>query len=294
MTQPTYCDTTRRQDAVFLIGVQLGNPNGDPDEGNRPRQFADGHGLITDVAIKRRIRDYISLAYADQKGYDIYVQRRDMVALNDLHAQAYDELGLVSTGSKQSPVETNQARAWMCERYWDTRVFGMVMTTGKNCGQVRGPVQVTMAQSTDPIDIKELTITRVSVTKSEDLVKKATEMGRKFIVSSYALYIGHVYFVPHFAKSTGCSSADLARFWEGLQKCWEVDRSASRGDVALRGLHVFSHVHPLGNAPAHQLFDRIKVTWREGIAGPPQTFDEYVVAVDTTDLPDGIAYSSLV
>jgi CRISPR-associated protein Csd2 len=278
MTTPIYHDPNRRHDALFLLKCTMGNPNGDPDMANRPRQFPNGHGFITDVAIKRRVRDWMLLAYGAENGYEIYVQRRDMVALNNLHAQAYDAIGMVSTGSKQHPADISRARDWMSAKYWDIRMFGAVMTTGKNCGQVKGPLQITGARSVAPVEIQEVTITRVAITKEEDLAKKTTEMGQKFLVPE-ALYVGHLSFVPHLAHQTGVSTQDLARFWEAFQKCWEIDRSASRGDLSLRGLHIFSHEHPLGNAPAHKLFECIAL---EQDGATPDA------------LPAGITYTSLV
>ncbi len=277
MTIPIYHDPHRRHDALFFLKCTMSNPNGDPDMGNRPRQLPNGHGFITDVSIKRRIRDWMLLAYGSEPGYEIYVQRRDMVALNTLQAEAYEATNMVSTGSKQHPADISRVREWMTEKYWDIRVFGAVMTTGKNCGQVQGPIQVGGATSIEPIEIQEVAITRVAITKEEDLAKKQIEMGHKFLVPE-ALYVGHVYIVPHLAHQTGCSERDLARFWEALQHCWEIDHSASRGDLSLAGLHVFSHEHPLGNAPAHKLFERI-----------PMTTDSPLLDV----LPPGVTYASL-
>lgn len=301
MDRPIHLDPTKRHDFTFLFDVTNGNPNGDPDAGNLPRVDPETmHGLVTDVAIKRRIRDYVDVARGTQPGYEIYV-RNSGVALNVKHERAYAAKGIQSTGSKQKREDVDQARAWMCETFYDIRTFGAVMTTGINCGQVRGPVQLTFARSVDPIVPLDVTITRVAITDAKDAevvetgkgetTGKTTEMGRKAIVP-YALYVGHGFFTPHFARQAGFAADDLALFWEALQSAWELDRTASRGMVALRGLYIFSHANPLGNAPAHQLLDRVAAQLVPGVR-TPRRFSDYRVTVSEDALPAGVTLTSL-
>jgi len=297
----SYTDVTRRHDFVLLFDVTDGNPNGDPDAGNLPRVDPETmQGLVTDVALKRKVRDFVDLARGSEERYKIYV-RNENVALNSKHERAYTALGLRSQGAKQPREDVDAARRWMCENFYDVRMFGAVMTTGVNCGQVRGPIQLTFARSIDPIVPLDLSITRVAVTRPEDLVVatddgegqrgKQTEMGRKALVP-YGLYRAHGFFNPHFGAQTAVVEADLALFWQALQGLWDQDRSASRGQLALRGLYVFSHASPLGNAPAHRLFERIVVARREGIEAP-RRFTDYAVQVHDADLPDGVTLHRL-
>ena len=269
VTVAPHLDAERRHDFVLLFDVMDGNPNGDPDAGNMPRVDPETmHGLVTDVAIKRKVRDYVDLARGQEERYKIYVQNRGD-ALNDLHQRAYTALGLKSTGSKQRREEVSQTRQWMCDNFFDIRTFGAVMTTQVNCGQVRGPVQITFARSTDPIVPLDLSITRVAVTRPEDTRiiggdgeegegGKTTEMGRKAIVP-YGLYRAHGFVMPAFARQTGFSSEDLEILWQALVNMWDFDRSAARGMMACRKLCVFSHESPLGDAPAHRLFESINI-----------------------------------
>lgn len=294
-----YTDVNRRHDFVLFFDVADGNPNGDPDAGNLPRVDPETmHGLVTDVAIKRKVRDWVDASRGDQGRFKIYVQSG--VALNSQHRRAYEALALQSTGTRQSRGDIEEARAWMCQNFYDIRMFGAVMTTGVNCGQVRGPVQLTFARSVDPIVPLDLSITRVAVTREEEAEVtmtesgpqgKQTEMGRKAIVP-YGLYRTHGFFNPHFASQTGVAEEDLALFWEALAKMWDLDRSSSRGLMACRGLHVFSHQSPLGNAPAHALFERLVAKKREGCE-TPRSFADYEVTVDTGALPDGVIYHQL-
>lgn len=300
MTNSTYLDPQRRHDFVLFFDVQDGNPNGDPDAGNMPRVDPETmQGLVTDVAIKRKVRDWIDAVRGNEGAYKIYVQSGE--ALNTKHQRAYDALDLKSTGSKQKVEDIDQARAWMCQNFFDVRTFGAVMTTGVNCGQVRGPVQLTFARSLDPVVPMDVTITRVAVTKEEDAVKvssegetsgKQSEMGRKSIVP-YGLYRMHGFFNPYLAQQTGFSAEDLELFWHALQQMWEFDRSAARGMMATRGLYVFSHESKLGDAPAHQLFGAVEARRRDGV-DVPRSFDDYTVAVDPAGLPAGVTLHTLV
>ena len=297
-----HCDPNRRQDFVLLFDVTDGNPNGDPDAGNLPRVDPETmQGLVTDVALKRKVRDWVDATRGDQEAYKIYVQNKG-IALNDLHQRAYTSLNLKSTGSKQKREDVDYARAWMCQNFYDIRSFGAVMTTGVNCGQVRGPLQLTFARSISPVVPLDVSITRVAVTKPEDTKDvdaegeetggKRTEMGRKALVP-YGLYRGYGFYNPHFAAQTGFSSEDLTIFWEALQMMWDLDRSASRGMVACRGLYVFSHESPLGNAPAHQLLERVKVVPNDA-AAVTRAFADYAVTVPEADLPVGVTLTRLV
>jgi len=291
-----------RHDFVLLFDVADGNPNGDPDAGNLPRVDPETmHGLVTDVCLKRKVRNYVDALRGGESRFKIYVQSGE--ALNTKHERAYTALGLTSTGSRQNAADVDKARAWMCENFYDVRMFGAVMTTGTNCGQVRGPVQLTFARSLDPVVPLNLSITRVAITRPEDMAVttgeegegrggKVTEMGRKPIVP-YGLYRCHGFFSPHFAAQTGADAEDLALLWEALERMWELDRSASRGFMACRGLYVFSHESPLGNAPAHRLFERIAVTRRAG-AGVARDFSDYQVQVAEEHLPAGVALTTLV
>lgn len=302
-----HLDPTKRHDFVFLFDVQDGNPNGDPDAGNLPRVDPETmQGLVTDVAVKRKIRNYISAARPDDPRCQIYVEYRGI--LNNQHERAYKDLGLESKGSKEKRETIDKARAWMCDHFYDVRAFGAVMTTGVNAGQVRGPMQLTFARSIDPIIPMDVSITRVAVTRPEDAVKfeegddgkeegkgKETEMGRKALVP-YGLYKGFGFYNPKLSErpyGTGFDADDLALFWQALMMCWDLDRSASRGMMAIRGLYVFSHEHALGNAPAHTLFDRITVHRRNGEAA--RSFAQYAVALpEPGELPEGVTLTRLV
>lgn len=284
-----YLDETKRHDFVFLLEVIDGNPNGDPDAGNLPRTDPETmHGLISDVCIKRKIRNWVDLTRGTEEHYKIYVQDRG-IALNDLHARAYTARDLVSTGSKQKREDVGKAREWMYENFFDVRMMGAVMNTQINCGQVHGPVQILFARSIDPITPLDLAITRVAITQSG--TDKTTEMGRKAIVP-YALYLGRGFFTPQYAKLTGVTTGDMEIFWRAFLGAWDVDRSASRGMLSLRGLYVFSHDNPLGNAPAHRLFDRISVMRKDGVKAP-RCIADYSIAVDQTPLPSGVTFTDI-
>jgi CRISPR-associated protein Csd2 len=304
MNNTAYTDPAKRHDFLLLFDVIDGNPNGDPDAGNMPRIDPEtGQGLVTDVCLKRKVRDFVVLTKENQSPNRIYVQNTG-VALNSLHEEAYKANEIKSTGTKQKREEVQTARQWMCANFYDVRMFGAVMTTGVNAGQVRGPAQLTFARSIDPIVALDVAITRVAVTKAEDIAfvegddgkagkgGKVTEMGRKALLP-YGLYLARGFFSPAFAKQTGVTADDLALFWQALQQMWDLDRSASRGMMACRGLYIFTHENPLGNAPAHQLFDRCRVELREPDKSP-RRFTDYKVLVDSSSLPNGVTLSSLV
>lgn len=302
MTNPLSTDVSRRHDFVLLFDVTDGNPNGDPDAGNLPRIDPETmQGLVTDVAIKRKVRDWIDIARGDEGKFKIYVQSGGP-ALNSLHMRAYEDLGLTSTGAKQAKDDVDRARAWMCKNFYDIRLFGAVMTTGVNCGQVRGPVQLTFARSLDPVVPLDLSITRVAVTREEDatavvseggdVVGKQTEMGRKALVP-YGLYRAHGFFNPHFASQTGVDFEDLDLFWQALQQMWDLDRSSSRGMMACRGLYVFTHESPLGNAPAHALFETVRVQKNPDVVAP-RAFSDYSVTIDEGAIPKGVTLTRTV
>jgi CRISPR-associated protein Csd2 len=280
-----------RYDFVFLFDVRNGNPNGDPDAGNMPRMDPEtGHGLVTDVALKRKIRNYVAMARGDAPGYDIYMQER--AVLNRAHERAYTALGLKSE-AKKLPKEEAKARdltAWMCGNFFDIRTFGAVMSTEVNAGQVRGPVQFTFAESIDPIVPMEISITRSSVTNEKDALQNDRTMGRKHIVP-YGLYRAHGFVSGRLAndakKGTGFSEADLSLLWEALENMFDHDRAAARGEMTARGLVVFKHDSDIGNAPAHKLLERVTVARANGDS-PPRGFGDYAVTVNRTDLPAGI------
>ena len=257
-----YTDHSKRHEFVLLFDVSMGNPNGDPDAGNMPRVDPETmHGIVTDVAIKRKVRDYVQLT----RSSTIFIQSK--TALNTLIEQAGDAKGV-----KESKTANDDVRLEMCRRYYDIRMFGAVLSTGKlNAGQVRGPLQVTFARSLDPVLPLEVSITRQARTTQERMETGTTEMGRKPLVP-YGLYRAHGYFNPFLAQQTGVSSDDLDALWTALQKLFDFDRSAARGEMAVRGLWVFTHDNEKGNAPAHKLFELIKTP---SIGGSPRSFQDY-------------------
>lgn len=280
-----------RYDFVFLFDVVNGNPNGDPDAGNLPRLDPEtGRGLVTDVALKRKIRNYVAMAKGEVPGYDIYMQER--AVLNLAHRRAYAAQNLTPE-PKKLPRDQDKARAltrWMCDNFFDIRTFGAVMSTEINCGQVRGPVQMTFSLSEDAIVPMEVSITRSSVTNEKDAEKNDRTMGRKHIVP-YGLYRAHGFISGRLAndpkKGTGFSDEDLAVFWQALENMFDHDRAAARGEMAARGLVVFKHESDLGNAPAHRLFERVRIA-RAATATAPRAFSDYAVTVDDADLPAGV------
>ena len=303
-----------RYDFVYLFDVRDGNPNGDPDAGNLPRLDPETHqGLVSDVCLKRKVRNYVTLAKAGEVGYRIFIAERAI--LEHLQGEAWDAvMGPEEKGNRQRraklPREEAKARAlieWMCANFYDVRTFGAVMSTsGANCGQVRGPVQVTFARSVEPILPLDLSITRVAVTTEADAESKGDirTMGRKYIVP-YGLYRAHGYVSAPLAsgeaKGTGFSEPDLELLWEALEGMWDHDRSAARGEMAARRLVVFRHESPLGNAPAHRLFERVRIvrvhagetvdlgepSARE--LPPARSYRDYAVEVDVDGLTRDVA-----
>lgn len=278
-----------RYEFVLLFDVTNGNPNGDPDAGNLPRLDPEtNQGLVTDVCLKRKIRNYVALEKEEDAGYAIYMQEKSV--LNNQHKKAYDALE-IKHEAKKLPKEAEKARAlteWMCKNFFDVRTFGAVMTTEVNSGQVRGPVQMAFASSVDPVVPMEVSITRMAVTNERDLEKERT-MGRKHIVP-YGLYRAHGYISAKLAERTGFSEDDLDLLWRALINMFEHDRSAARGEMSSRKLVVFKHDHPMGNAPAHLLFDSVKVERVEGEEDTPaRHFSDYRVSIDAEALPAGVS-----
>jgi CRISPR-associated protein Csd2 len=284
-----------RYEFVILFDVENGNPNGDPDAGNMPRVDPEtGLGLVTDVCLKRKIRNYVEMAKEDATGYRIYI--KDGVPLNRSDAQAYAKLDVdkknIKEKKKADPELDLKIRDWMCKNFFDIRTFGAVMTTfvsdHLNCGQVRGPVQLGFARSVEPIVPQEVTITRVAITTEADAEKKGTEMGRKYIVP-YGLYRCEGYISANLArKVTGFTEDDLALLWEAILNMFEHDHSAARGKMAVRELIVFKHDSELGCAPAHKLFEQVKVTRVTDEAAPARAYADYEVTVDEAALPQGV------
>jgi CRISPR-associated protein Csd2 len=281
-----------RYDFVLLFDVKDGNPNGDPDAGNLPRVDAEtGRGLVTDVSLKRKVRNYVGIVKSEQPPFEIYVKEKAI--LNKQHERAYEAIGagdLLKGDEKKRKGgdKVDQARAWMCKNFYDVRTFGAVMSTGVNCGQVRGPVQLTFARSLDPIVAQEHSITRMAVATEAEAEKQGGDnrtMGRKHTVP-YGLYITHGFVSSHLAAQTGFSNEDLNLLWDALANMFEHDRSAARGEMATRGLYVFKHDSQLGNAHAHNLFSRIQPKLKENIT-VPRDFSDYTVTIDN-DIPQGV------
>lgn len=269
-----HTDPKTRHDFVYLFDVTNGNPNGDPDNANMPRVDPETMlGLVSDVALKRKVRDYVAMTQKNAAGRAVFIQSQ--VALNSLIELAGAKVGAAkSKGGRSNPDVKNQ----LCKEYFDIRLFGAVLSTGNlNAGQVRGPVQLTFARSFDPVLPLDLSITRVAITKAEDKERKETEMGRKPMVP-YGLYLAKGHYNPFLGEQTGVTGEDLGLFWESLGKMFEFDRSASRGEMACRGCFVFTHVSPLGNAPSHKLFDLVSVRKKEGVQ-TPRSIQDYAVEV---------------
>jgi CRISPR-associated protein Csd2 len=276
-----------RYEFVVLYDVENGNPNGDPDAGNMPRIDPEtGFGIVTDVCLKRKIRNYVELVKGDAPGYRIHI--KEGTPLNQNHEEAYIAVDLKS-GKKADLVGVDKARKWMCANFFDVRTFGAVMSTGDNCGQVRGPIQINFSRSIDPILQQEVTITRQAVTRKEDIDKERT-MGRKHIVP-YGLYRVEGYVSAKLAndetKGTGFSEGDLELFWGALANMFEHDHSAARGKMATRKLIIFKHESALGNAPSHQLFDLVKVSRNQDVIAP-RHFSDYQVEIDAEGVPEGV------
>ena len=370
---PVHTDPNRRHDFILIFDVTDGNPNGDPDAGNLPRTDPETmQGLVTDVALKRKVRNFVALVAEDEddeerrSALNIYVEHKG-VALNAQHRKAYKALDIPTSEPGSMPVtdtdvletlrtlalpdgftllepaeesgqlelvysgelseedrkaaldaigtenaaakrfaekvskeaktvkasrdQVTQSSEWMARHFYDIRMFGAVMTTGINAGQVRGPVQLTFARSVDPVIPQDLAITRVAITREEERERKETEMGRKTLIP-YGLYVGYGFYSPFFAAQSGVGEADLDLFWGALVNMWDLDRSAARGMMSLRGLYVFTHDRKLGNAPAHELFERIRPTLHDGVASL-RKFSDYTVDVGD-DLPEGVTLTRLV
>lgn len=278
-----------RYDFVYLFDARDCNPNGDPDAGNLPRVDPEtGHGLVTDVCLKRKVRNYVALTRRNEPPNEIYFS--DRAVLNRTHQRAYDAIGETPV-KKKLPKAVGKARQltdFMCRNFYDIRAFGAVMSTEVNCGQVRGPVQLSFARSIEPIVTLEHAITRNSVTNERDLEKERT-MGRKFTIP-YGLYRAYGFINPFLAEQTGFGTADLELLWEALENAFQFDQSAARpaGSLTVRQLIVFEHGNQLGKAPSHQLFERVAIQRRDGVE-IPRDFSDYEVTVDTGRVPDGIS-----
>lgn len=289
-----------RYEFTILFDVENGNPNGDPDAGNMPRIDPEtGYGIVTDVCLKRKIRNCIETLCEDKEGYKIYI--KDGVPLNDSDNTAYVAWGTdekkIKELKKDDPEIDKKICQFMCKNFFDIRTFGAVMTTfvkaALNCGQVRGPVQLGFARSIDPIVTQEVTITRVAITTKKDAENKSTEMGRKYIVP-YALYRVDGYISANLArKVTGFSEDDLALLWQSIINMFEYDRSAARGNMAVRELIVFKHASELGNAPAYKLFDTVIVKRKDGVV-TARSYNDYEVEVAEEKLPEGVSCTRMI
>lgn len=272
-----------RFDFVYIFDVQDGNPNGDPDAGNLPRVDAEtGMGLVTDVCLKRKVRNYVQVAKEDAKGFDIFIKEK--AVLNTLIDAAHEEDGVRTAKDK-----TTAARDIMCKNYYDIRTFGAVMSTGKNAGQVRGPIQFTFARSVDPIVTTEHSITRMVVATEKESEKQNGDnrtMGRKATIP-YGLYVCHGFISANLAKQTGFSEEDLILFWDALKDMFDIDRSAARGLMSAQKLIVFKHNSVLGNAPANKLFDLVHIKPKDKNK-VPRSFSDYSVVIDREQLPAGV------
>ena len=291
---------SNRYDFVVLFEVENGNPNGDPDAGNMPRIDPEtGYGIVTDVCLKRKIRNYVETVKGGQSGYEIYI--KESVALNTSDRKAFDYLKVddktIKEEKKKNPDIDVQIKDFMCKNFFDIRTFGAVMTTfvkaALNCGQVRGPVQLGFARSIDPVIQQEVTITRIAITTEEDAEKKGTEMGRKYIIP-YALYRVEGFISANLAqKSTGFSKEDLELLWDAIINMFENDHSAARGKMAVRELIVFKHDSVLGNSPSYKLFDTVKVE-RINMNAPARKYSDYVVEVNVDSIPNGVTCTRMI
>jgi len=294
-----------RYDFVLLFDVADGNPNGDPDAGNLPRVDAEtGLGLVSDVCLKRKVRNYVSLVKENKPPYDIYIKEK--AVLNQTHEKAYREIGAEGELEEKEDDSNSQkkgkpkkrkgtsetvekARQWICKNFFDVRTFGAVMGLGINCGQVRGPVQITFGRSQDPINFQEHSITRMAVATEREAEEQKGDnrtMGRKSTVP-YGLYVAHGFISAHLAQQTGFSEEDRELFFTALEQMFEHDRSAARGEMTTRGLYVFKHDNMLGKEHANKLFDRVKVKLKNADT-PPRAFSDYQVKVDDSKMPAGV------
>lgn len=286
-----------RYEFVVLFDVENGNPNGDPDAGNLPRIDPEsGYGIVTDVCLKRKIRNYVETVKEEEAGYQIYI--KEDVPLNRSDSKAYEYLNTnekdIKDLKKKDPEVDRKIRDFMCRNFFDIRTFGAVMTTfvkaALNCGQVRGPVQLGFARSIDPIVSQEVTITRVAITTEQDAENKKTEMGRKSIVP-YALYRAEGYISANLArKVTGFSEDDLEMLWEAIINMFEIDHSAARGKMAVRELIIFKHSKELGDCPAYKLFDAVEVKRNDEVLYPRQ-YRDYSVTIHEEQIPDSVEVS---
>lgn len=286
-----------RHDFIILFDVKDGNPNGDPDAGNMPRVDPETmHGLVTDVCIKRKVRDWINVAKGSENRFKIYIEHR--CYLINHKKRAYEAVG----AKKGNDSKLNEARQWMCENFYDVRMFGAVLVgkkgKGYNCGQVRGPLQLTFSRSIDRIVPLDIAITRVALENpgekqdvGEDEQATTGTIGRKAIVP-YGLYMGYGFYSPHLANDTGADDEDLELFWEALLNMWDVDRSASRGMMSCRGLYVFTHENPLGNAPAHKLIELVDVKKKDDVDSP-RSFGDYEVEISEDRIPPGVTFTDV-
>jgi CRISPR-associated protein Csd2 len=291
---------SHRYEFVYLFDVTNGNPNGDPDAGNLPRLDPEtNHGLVTDVAQKRKIRNFVTLDKEGAPGYAIYMQEKAI--LNQQHQKAWESLGIppdAKDAYKKLPKDEAKAReitAWMCANFFDVRTFGAVMSTGVNAGQVRGPVQLGFATSVEPVLPLEISITRMAVTTEREAEEQSGDnrtMGRKHILP-YGLYRAHGFISAKLAERTGFSEDDLKLLWQALINMFEHDHSAARGEMAARKLIVFEHESAMGNAPAHKLFETVKVERVDGEERPARRFDDYRVTVDANAVPSGVRVHEL-
>jgi len=290
-----------RYDFVLIFDVQDGNPNGDPDAGNLPRVDPEtGRGLVTDVCLKRKVRNYIQLTKSKENGlhadgFDIFVKEKGILNVNidsgykaaGLDPQAAKEAEKKKDKSQERRAQISNVRQKMCELFYDIRTFGAVLSTGANAGQVRGPVQLTFARSVDPIVTLEHSITRLAVTSEEDAKNKETEMGRKHTIP-YGVYVTHGFISPHLAAQTKFTEDDLDIFWKALTDMFEHDRSAARGLMATRKLIIFKHDTALGNAHAHELFDLVRLVRNDNSNKPPRAFSDYKLDFDPSKVPAGV------
>lgn len=281
-------ELNKRIDFVYIFDVQDGNPNGDPDAGNLPRVDAEtGMGLVTDVCLKRKVRNYVQVAKGLSEGYDIFIKEK--AVLNTLIEKAHD-----NSEVKAAKDKTEAARMYMCKNYYDIRTFGAVMSTGKNAGQVRGAVQMTFARTVDPIASSEHSITRMAVATEKEAEKQSGDnrtMGRKATVP-YGLYVCHGFISANLAKQTGFTEEDLELFWDALKNMFDVDRSAARGLMSAQKLIVFRHESALGNAPANKLFDLVNI--KKNCDGAPRSFSDYIVTIHEENLPKGVSVDELI
>ena len=277
-----------RIDFVYIFDVQDGNPNGDPDAGNLPRVDAEtGMGLVTDVCLKRKVRNYVQVAKGCAPGFDIFIKEKAVLIRPISEAYESDEV-------KKASDKVSAARKLMCQRFYDIRTFGAVMSLKQNAGQVRGPIQLTFARSVDPVATAEHSITRMAVATEQEAAKQDGEnrtMGRKATIP-YGLYVCHGFVSANLAQQTGFSEEDLELFFNALKNMFDVDRSAARGLMSAQKLIVFKHESELGNAPANKLFERVKITKNNHDSG--RSFSDYTVTIDKENLPSGVSIEELI